>query len=85
MTLFLPSNFPKSQIVLNYVFGYNETHSALAVDYGSLVNHHDSFNVEASGDDDTQFHVRRGFTNHNVLQICSMYAFTHIHNRYMCT
>ena len=48
MTLCLPNNFPKSQIVDNYQFGHNKTHSALVLDYGSLVNHHKSPNVKAA-------------------------------------
>ena len=46
-TLFLPKNFPKKQVLLNYVFGYNETHIGLVLDYGSVLNHHESANVKA--------------------------------------
>ena len=79
MTLFLPKNFPRSQTVLNYVVGHNETHMALALDYVALLNHHESANTRtrcAKGFNDVHFQVRRGFqcANHKVLKICSMYA-----------
>ena len=66
MTLFLPENLPKSQPVRNYVFGHNETHMALALDYGSLINHHESANARSVSPD---FKVRRAFrlANHDVL------------------
>ena len=71
-TLFLPKNFPKSQILRNYVFGYNETHMALVLDYASNINHHESPNVKAerflalSPGTDVQFQVRMGF-------VCGMF------------
>ena len=46
-TLLLPTNFPKSQALRNYVFNHNETHMALVIDYGSIMNHHEKANVEA--------------------------------------
>ena len=73
-TLFLPKNFPPNQVLHNYVFGYNETHTALALDYGSVFNHHESANANAvrflhlSPGIDLQFRVRTGFVcgNRNV-------------------
>ena len=49
-TLFLPNNFPNSEALYHYVFGYNTTHMGLILDYGSLFNHHESANVEAGGE-----------------------------------
>ena len=46
-TLFLPRNFPNSQTLRNYAFDHNETHVGLVLDYGSVLNHHESANVEA--------------------------------------
>ena len=67
-TLYLPENFPKSQILRNYVFGHNETHMALVLDYGSLFNHHESANVEVLGFSvlsHVPFQVRMGFVYAN--------------------
>ena len=80
MTLLLPKN-----ICENYVFAYNETHAALILDYGSVINHHESPNVEAIhfSDfpplNDVHFRVRMGVVcgYRNVLQICSLFACTH--------
>ena len=64
-TLFLPNNFPPYEFVHNYVFGYNKTHMALVLDYGSLLNHHESANVKAGeevpGSNKVNFQVRMGF------------------------
>ena len=88
-TLFLPYNFPNSQVLYNYVFGYNETHMGLVLDYGSGLNHHESANVEVAnvevGEEfpgrsgDVNFYVRMGFqcANRNALKICSIHACTH--------
>ena len=46
-SMFLPKNFPSNQVLRNYVFGYNETHMVLVLDYASNINHHDSANVHA--------------------------------------
>ena len=46
-TVFLTENFPESQVLGNYAFGYNKTHIGLVLDYGSLFNHHKSPNVKA--------------------------------------
>ena len=84
-TLFLPKNFPRCQATWNYVFGHNETHKALPLDYGSVINHHESANTIAftraiGFNDNYNFQVRRGFQcgNHSVLKKCAacMYAFT---------
>ena len=59
-TLFLPDNIPKNQILYNYVFSFNETHIGLFLDYGSLLNHHESANVKAvtdPGSDEDYFQV----------------------------
>ena len=85
-TLFLPENFPKCH-VRNYVFGHNHTHMAFVLDYGSVLNHHESANVKAVVDihrpasDNVHFQVRRGFVcaNHNALKITCMHA--HKHNK----
>ena len=58
--LFLPKNFPGSEFVNNYMFGYNETHTLLVLDYGSLLNHHESANVKPvtdPGSDEDYFQV----------------------------
>ena len=63
-TLFLPENFPNSQVLRNYVFGHNQTHIALVLDYGSVLNHHESANVHAISDSQLAhvlFEVRMGF------------------------
>ena len=82
MTLYLPYNLPGSQIVSNYIFSHNKTHSGLVIDYGSLLNHHESPNTKTAemfgSGPNIHFQVRRGFqcVNRNVLKI-SMHA--HIH------
>jgi hypothetical protein len=84
-TLFLPNNFPKSQALRNYVFGHNETHMSLVLDYGSVLNHHESANVRAvqfqPSSNNVNFRVRMGFVcgNRNVLKICSMTQQIHEH------
>ena len=47
-----------------YVFGCNETHSAMPLDYGSLLNHHESYNtyVQLAGKNNMYFLVRGGFS-----------------------
>ena len=74
-TLFLPKNFPKSQDLCNYLFGHNDTHAALVLDYGSIFNHHEDANVHAV----TTSRVRMGFVcgNCTVPKMCSMHACTH--------
>ena len=47
MTLYLPYNLPKSQVVHNYIFSHNKTHTGLVIDYGSLLNHHENSNANA--------------------------------------
>ena len=87
-TLYLPYNLPRSQVVRNYVFAHNQTHMALVIDYGSLLNHHKDANVKTFGilgsHPKLHFQVRRGVqcANCNVLKI-SMHA--HMHNRYTYT
>ena len=68
MTLLLPENIVFNNAVWNYVFGHNETHSALALDYGSVANHHESANTRAvhvlghnlTYEKGMHFQVRRG-------------------------
>ena len=90
MTLFLPNNFPKSEAAKNYMFGHNKTHKALVLDYGSLMNHHESSNTKAMSIDqpppkiqneNINFQVRAGFPfgNHMLLKdVVRMLA--HMHN-----
>ena len=47
MTMFLPINFPRSQAPWHYAFGYNKTHIALDLDYGSIFNHQENANARA--------------------------------------
>ena len=86
-TLVLPGNVPKNQALRNYVFGLNETHIALALDYGSILNHHESANVHAVHftefpGNEIQFQVCMGFVcgNRNVLKN-AVYMHAHIHNK----
>ena len=77
MTLFLPKKISKSEAVGNYVFGHNETHSALVLDYGSLINHHESPNTKPirlvsvdakppkTQNENINFKVRAGFPCRN--------------------
>ena len=87
-TLILPKTLPTSS-PWYYSFGYNETHTSLSLSYGSLVNNHESPNLQyASAEDDvtkTGFVVRGDFQcgNRNVLNI-SLHAYiqciyVHIH------
>ena len=46
MTLFLPKNFPSELSPWYFCFGHNKTHMGVALDYGSIVNHHESPNAE---------------------------------------
>ena len=75
MTLHLPLNFLPN--LHDYVFGHNKTHMSLALDYGSLINHHESFNVGAIGPGNVYFRVRFNgfqFVNRNVSKSCSIYT-----------
>ena len=90
MTLYLPYNLPRSQVVCSYAFDHNETHAGLGIDYGSLLNHHESANVKhvsiSGSDPNVVFQVRRvshlSFMNGNVLKI-NIHVFMHMHKR--CT
>ena len=80
MTLLLPKN-----ICENYVFAYNETHAALILDYGSVINHHESANARATHFPDVNHNLYiqvRMDANQNVLTICII---TYIHHINMCT
>ena len=83
-------------MVRNYVFGHNQTHMALALDYGSVLNHHEDANVQACHfaefppGNDVQFQVCLGFVCGNVIFLknaVGMHASAHIntHNRYTDT
>ena len=64
MTLFFPKSFPRGQAPRDYIFGRNKTHIALPLDYGSIMNHHKSFNAEPVGliEDPDNYHFQvRGF------------------------
>ena len=47
MILFLPRNIPGLQTLQCYTFRKNQTHMVLDLDYGSMINHHESANAEA--------------------------------------
>ena len=72
----MPENLPPSQVLHNYAFNYNDTHMALIIDYGSVLNHHESANAQAVRISQLapvrklQFQVRMGFVcgNRNVLK-----------------
>ena len=75
MTLILPKNFPKSEDTSNYLFPIG----AVALGYGSIANHHKSFNTQAvriQGFDNINFHVRRGFqcANRNIVKAYSVHT-----------
>ena len=81
-TLFLPGNFPTRQALCNYAFGYNATHVALVLDYGSVLNHHESANVEVGEEypgGGVHFYVRMDFQcgNRNAPKICCINACMH--------
>ena len=71
MTLLLPDTFPRDEPARDFVFDHNKTHMALSLGYGSLMNHHESFNTRVTfGFSDIHvqvFQVRRcfQFANHN--------------------
>ena len=58
MTLFLPDNFPEGRSISHYSFDYNETHMAMPLDYGSLMNHHESFNAYDRFDVNNNMHLK---------------------------
>ena len=73
MTLFVPNSLPEGLSIWFYSFGYNRTHGAIPLDYGSLLNHHKSANTHAVPDLNNNMHFQvRGFfqcANHNSLKI----------------
>ena len=77
-TLLLPKSFPSGQAIRNYVFGHNETHMTLVLDYGSLLNHHENRNMKAA---EVQFQVRTRFEYfpRNAVKICGIHACIHVH------
>ena len=58
MILTLPENFPRAEVATNYLF----PPTSMVLDYGSIANHHESANAEATrvtGSDNIDFYVRR--------------------------
>ena len=53
-TAFFPTELPEDLSLWYYVFGANDTHVALPLGYGSVVNHHEFANVEHAWSDDSQ-------------------------------
>ena len=49
VAIFLPRNIPglRLQPLACYVFQHNNTHSVLDLDYGSILNHHEKYNVQS--------------------------------------
>ena len=83
MTLFLPKSFPRRQTLRCYSFGHNETHMALDLDYGSIINHHESANARAEAVDNMYYRVR-GFSMFES-QCSKTVQHTHIYTRiYVC-
>ena len=66
MTLFLPKNLPEGLSIWYYCFGHNETHVAIPLDYGSLLNHQKSANTYARPDPDNNMH----FQVQGLFQMC---------------
>ena len=66
MTLLLPRNIPPRQSPHCYVFSHNETHSALDLDYGSIINHHESANARATGVDNMLLYTRSGIIEQHI-------------------
>ena len=62
MTLYLPYNLPWGQTTQCYIFGHNETHTALDLDYGSIINHHESANARVIGVNNDMYYRVRGFS-----------------------
>ena len=95
MTLFVPHNFPQGVSVWYYVFGYNETHSAMPLDYGSLLNHHKNSNTypfsTADLNSNLHFQVRGIFPYANHMHTylhhtrANLYIHTYMHYRRMYT
>ena len=83
MTLFLPKNFPQQLSIWYYSFGHNDTHVAIPLDYGSLLNHHESANTFHNND--IHFQVRGFFqcANHNVQKYAHAHACIHTRKTYM--
>ena len=85
-TLILPMTLPRKSFLWYYSFGHNETHFSLSQSYGSLINTHESPNVEyASPEADatkTGFVVRDDFQrrNGNILNI-RMHTYMHKYMR----
>ena len=79
MTLFFPESFPKGQAARDYIFSYNKTHIALPLDYGSIMNHHESFNAEPIGliedPDNFHFQVRSVFQSFKNMQHINAYIY----------
>ena len=78
--LFLPKNLPPDLSPWNYVFQHNETHVALPLDYGGILNHHDSPNTKVvfAGKSSMHFQVR-GSTCTAVTVLYIQYTDMHVH------
>ena len=97
MTLLLPQSFPQHEMLRCYVFGRSKTDMALDLDYGSIINHHESANAVAAAVKSADARAG-GYMHYRVCglsmfklqckkKLCMhayiMYA--HIHNTYTCT
>ena len=51
-TIFFPMHMPAHLSPWNYVYGKNDTHTALPLGYGSVANHHEIPNVANVYDDE---------------------------------
>ena len=84
MTLFLPQTIPNDLIFRHYCFGFNNTHSAIPLNYGSLLNHHESANTRFAN---MNIHVRAGLqgADCNVLKHIHMHSFMHAEHMHVHT
>ena len=71
-TLVLPGTIPGLQTPLYYSFGHNRTHIVLDLDYGSIINHHESANAEAMRVDNMYYAVRGFFMCESEQKLCSI-------------
>ena len=58
VTLSLPGGNPGLQTLRCYAFAHNKTHMGVDLDYGSIINHHESANTEAIGIKKMYYRVR---------------------------
>ena len=81
ITLFLPKNLPDDLSFRHYRFGYNETHTAVPLNYGSILNHHESANTRLTN---MNFYVR-GVFNVQIVTFLKICTCTHAHMQNRCT